>query len=176
MVRFGNVISTTGSVISFFKRQIENGGPITITDKRIIRYFMTVSESVELILKVSIMAENSRIFVLDMGRPVRIISLAESLIRSYGFTPYKDIEIVEVGLRPGQKLYEELLVRTESLGRTTHDSIFVEENNIDKDQKYIEQMISKLKDAIKQHKDSNILVNLVKEVVPMYAKYDPHQD
>ena len=137
---------------------------------------MTVSESVELILKASIMAENSRIFVLDMGRPVRIISLAESLIRSYGFTPYKDIEIVEVGLQPGQKLYEELLVRTESLGRTTHDSIFVEENNIDKDQKYIEQMISKLKDAIKQHKDSNILVNLVKEVVPMYAKYDPHQD
>ena len=176
VVRFGNVISTTGSVISFFKRQIENGGPITITDKRIIRYFMTVSESVELILKASIMAENSRIFVLDMGRPVRIISLAESLIRSYGFTPYKDIEIVEVGLQPGQKLYEELLVRTESLGRTTHDSIFVEENNIDKDQKYIEQMISKLKDAIKQHKDSNILVNLVKEVVPMYAKYDPHQD
>ena len=102
------------------------GGPVTITDRRIIRYFMTIPEAAQLVLTSGAFAKNGELFVLDMGKPVHILELAENMIRLSGFEPYKDIDIVETGLRPGEKLYEELLVRTEDLGKTENDQIFIE--------------------------------------------------
>ncbi len=125
-VRFGNVLGSNGSVIPLFKKQIENGGPITITDKRIIRYFMTIPEASQLVLEAGAFAEKGELFVLDMGKPIKILELAENMIRLSGYEPYKDIDIVEMGLRPGEKLYEELLVRGENLGKTANELIFTE--------------------------------------------------
>lgn len=124
--RFGNVLGSAGSVIPLFKRQIMNGGPLTITDKRIIRYFMTIPEASQLVLQSGAMAKNGELFVLDMGKPVKILELAESMIRLSGYEPYRDIDIIETGLRPGEKLYEELLVKTEELDKTDNSLIFIE--------------------------------------------------
>ncbi len=124
--RFGNVLGSAGSVIPLFRRQIATGGPITLTDKRIIRYFMTIPEASQLVLQSGAMAKNGELFVLDMGKPIKILDLAENMIRMSGFEPYKDIDIVEMGLRPGEKLYEELLVRGENLGKTANELIFTE--------------------------------------------------
>jgi FlaA1/EpsC-like NDP-sugar epimerase len=121
--RFGNVLGSAGSVIPLFKKQIANGGPITLTDKRIIRYFMTIPEASQLVLASGAMADNGELFVLDMGQPVKILDLAENMIRLSGMT---GIEIVETGLRPGEKLYEELLIKTEILERTENSLIFIE--------------------------------------------------
>jgi len=121
--RFGNVLGSAGSVIPLFKKQIASGGPITITDKRIIRYFMTIPEASQLVLQSGAMARNGELFVLDMGQPVKILDLAESMIRLAGAS---NISIVETGLRPGEKLYEELLIRTEELDRTANSLIFIE--------------------------------------------------
>ncbi len=124
--RFGNVLGSAGSVIPLFKRQIAGGGPITLTDKRIIRYFMTIPEASQLVLQSGAMAENGELFVLDMGKPVKILELAENMIRLSGLEPYRDINIIETGLRPGEKLYEELLVKTEELDKTANKMIFIE--------------------------------------------------
>ena len=121
--RFGNVLGSAGSVIPLFKRQIANGGPVTVTDKRIIRYFMTIPEASQLVLQSGAMAKNGELFVLDMGQPVKIMDLAENMIRLSGV---QGIEIVETGLRPGEKLYEELLVKTEELDKTSNSMIFIE--------------------------------------------------
>lgn len=125
-VRFGNVLGSNGSVIPLFRKQIEKGGPVTLTDKRIIRYFMTIPEAVQLVLEAGAMAKNGELFVLDMGKPVKILDLAENMIRMEGYIPYQDIDIVEIGLRPGEKLYEELLMKSENLTKTDNDMIFVE--------------------------------------------------
>ena len=125
-VRFGNVLGSNGSVVPLFKRQIAAGGPVTITDKRIIRYFMTISEAAQLVLQAGAMANQNELYVLDMGQPVKILDLAENLIRLSGYVPYRDIEIVETGLRPGEKLYEELLVASRDIEKTENDQIFVE--------------------------------------------------
>ena len=126
--RFGNVLGSAGSVIPLFKKQIQNGGPITITDRRIVRYFMTIPEASHLVLASGVMAKNGELFVLDMGRPVKILEMAENMIRLSGFQPYRDIDIVETGLRPGEKLYEELLIRSEKLGQTSNEQIFIEQD------------------------------------------------
>ena len=111
--RFGNVLGSNGSVIPLFRRQIANGGPVTVTDKRITRFFMTIPEASQLVMTSGAMAKNGELYVLDMGKPVKIYDLAEEMIRLSGLEPHKDIEIIETGLRPGEKLYEELLIRTE---------------------------------------------------------------
>ncbi len=121
--RFGNVLGSAGSVIPLFKRQIASGGPLTITDKRIIRYFMTIPEAAGLVLESGAMAKNGELFVLDMGQPIKIFDLAENMIRLSGVS---GIEIIETGLRPGEKLYEELLVKTEELDKTENSLIFIE--------------------------------------------------
>ena len=125
-VRFGNVLGSNGSVVPLFKKQIEAGGPITITDKQIIRYFMTIPEAVSLILQCGLFATGGEIFILDMGKPVKILNLAEKLIRQAGLVPYVDIDIVETGLRPGEKLFEELLIDKEHQSKTNNSKIFIE--------------------------------------------------
>ncbi|MBQ9806049.1 MAG: polysaccharide biosynthesis protein [Clostridia bacterium] len=128
-VRFGNVLGSNGSVIPLFKRQIANGGPVTITDKRIIRYFMTIPEASQLVIQAGAMAKKGELFVLDMGKPVRIYDLARNMIKLSGLEPDVDIKIEEIGLRPGEKLYEELLIKTETLTKTENDMIFIEKDS-----------------------------------------------
>ena len=144
-VRFGNVLGSNGSVIPLFKAQIEKGGPITITDKRIIRYFMTIPEAAQLVMEAGFLAERGELFVLDMGKPIKIMDLAENMIKLSGFRPYEDIDIVEVGLRPGEKLYEELLIKTETLDKTENNLIFIEH-----DQPLSRQEVDKKLTALKR--------------------------
>ena len=127
-VRFGNVLGSNGSVIPLFKKQIAEGGPVTITDKRIVRYFMTIPEATQLVMQAGAMAGNGELYVLDMGKPVKIYDLARDVIRMSGLEPEKDIEIREIGLRPGEKLYEELLMKSETLSKTENDMIFIEKD------------------------------------------------
>ena len=126
--RFGNVLGSAGSVIPLFKRQIANGGPITITDKRIIRYFMTIPEASQLVLHSGAIAKNGELFVLDMGQPIKIYDLAVNMIKLSGLEPFRDIDIIETGLRPGEKLYEELLVKSETLQTTDNKLVFIEKD------------------------------------------------
>ena len=166
-VRFGNVLGSNGSVVPLFKRQIEAGGPVTITDKRIIRYFMTISEACSLVLEAGTMARNGQVFILDMGEPVKILDLAEEMIRLSGLRPYIDIDIKEIGLRPGEKLYEELLTSSRNLSETANKKIFVEnQEKLSKD--LIMSYLVELDLAIQEKKSSEELIDLMKEIVPTY--------
>ena len=165
--RFGNVLGSAGSVIPLFKRQIANGGPITLTDKRIIRYFMTIPEASQLVLESGAMAENGELFVLDMGQPVKILDLAESMIRLSGVS---GIEIVETGLRPGEKLYEELLVKTEKLKKTENSLIFIEKD-APLSRTEIEKRIQMLEEACQSGNDE-LVRSMLKRVVPTYKSPD----
>ena len=161
--RFGNVLGSAGSVIPLFKRQIASGGPITLTDRRIIRYFMTIPEASQLVLESGAMAQNGELFVLDMGQPVRILDLAESMIRLSGVS---GIEIVETGLRPGEKLYEELLVKTETLTKTDNSLIFIEKDTpLSKAE--LEHRLGILGEAVASGSDENVR-RALKGVVPTY--------
>ena len=164
--RFGNVLGSNGSVIPLFRRQILNGGPVTITDKRIIRYFMTIPEASQLVLQSGAMAKNGELYVLDMGRPVKILELAENMIRLSGYEPYRDIDIIETGLRPGEKLYEELLIKTEELDRTDSSMIFIER---DKPQamEAIAQKLDVLRQAVETG-DNERVRQALHEVVPTF--------
>ena len=150
-VRFGNVLGSNGSVIPLFRKQIAEGGPITITDKRIIRYFMTIPEASQLVIQAGAMAKKGELFVLDMGKPVRIYDLAVNMIKLCGLTPDVDIRIQEIGLRPGEKLYEELLIKTETLTKTENSMIFIETDTpLSRDE--VEKKIALLKSAVEQAK------------------------
>jgi FlaA1/EpsC-like NDP-sugar epimerase len=124
-VRFGNVLASNGSVIPIFRKQIERGGPVTVTDKDITRYFMTIPEAVQLVIQAGAMTEGGEIFILDMGEPIRILDLAENIVKLSGYAPYEDIDIVITELRPGEKIHEELSYDNEYLRRTAHDKIFL---------------------------------------------------
>ena len=166
-VRFGNVLGSNGSVIPLFQRQIQRGGPVTVTDKRIIRYFMTIPEAAQLVLQSGAMAEQSEIFVLDMGEPVSILELAENMVRLSGYTPYVDMQIVETGLRPGEKLYEELLMRSEDLAVTENHKIFIEHQ---KEPLTLTDLKEKLRelDAVLATDSKEKIVATMKRLVPTY--------
>jgi len=170
-VRFGNVLGSNGSVIPLFRRQIAAGGPVTITDKRIIRYFMTIPEASQLVMQAGAMAKSGELFVLDMGKPVKIWDLAENMIRLSGLTPHKDIEIKEIGLRPGEKLYEELLIKTEELDKTDNEMIFVERDT-PLSREEVERRLAILREAVEFAKDeigSDKIAKAMKAVVPTYV-------
>ncbi len=164
--RFGNVLGSNGSVIPLFKRQIANGGPVTITDKRIIRYFMTIPEASQLVLQSGAMAKKGELFVLDMGKPIKILDLAENMIRLSGFEPYQDIDILETGLRPGEKLYEELLIRPDELDKTDSDMIYIERSS-PPDPKDIQEKLEILRQALATGND-DLVRKALKQVVPTY--------
>lgn len=171
-VRFGNVLGSNGSVVPLFRRQIAAGGPVTITDKRIVRYFMTIPEAAQLVLEAGAMARQSQIFVLDMGEPVKILSLAENLIRLSGLEPYRDIEIREIGLRPGEKLYEELLMQSETLSATPNEKIFVEQQQEIRASQ-IMGSLETLDRAVTDGCSNEELIALLREIVPTY--HDPEE-
>ena len=164
--RFGNVLGSAGSVIPLFKRQIANGGPITLTDKRIIRYFMTIPEASQLVLHSGAIAKNGELFVLDMGQPIRIYDLALNMIKLSGLEPDRDIEIVETGLRPGEKLYEELLVKSETLRKTDNDLIFIEKDE-PISMENLQERLDILREAIRSNDDETVRAAMHR-VVPTY--------
>ncbi len=168
-VRFGNVLGSNGSVIPLFKRQIEEGGPVTVTDKRITRFFMTIPEAAQLVLQAASYAKGGEIFVLDMGSPVKIYDLAKNLIRLSGLKPGVDINIVECGLRPGEKLYEELLMSEEGLTQTSHNKIFIGKP-IDINREELRQKLSILQKAVELD-DTERIKDAVAEVVPTYVRH-----
>ncbi|WP_150269447.1 polysaccharide biosynthesis protein [Paenibacillus tepidiphilus] len=163
-VRFGNVLGSRGSVIPAFKQQIAAGGPVTVTHPEMVRYFMTIPEAVQLVIQSGSFARGGEVFVLDMGEPVKILTLAEDLITLSGYEPYKDIDIVFSGIREGEKLYEELLTAEENLGSTQHDRIFIgqpnviSQNQLELEFKRLERVLTEEPAAIRE---------VINQIVPM---------
>ena len=173
-VRFGNVLDSNGSVIPLFKRQISEGGPVTVTDKRIIRYLMTIPEASSLVMRAGAMAKRGELFVLDMGKPVRIYDLAVNMIRLAGLEPEVDIKIEEIGLRPGEKLYEELLINTERLEKTENRLIFIE-NDAPLGREELDKKLGVLSDALEGVRfsiDQAPVKEALKMVVPTFREPD----
>ena len=174
-VRFGNVLGSNGSVIPLFKSQIASGGPITLTDKRIIRYFMTIPEASQLVIQAGAMAKKGELFVLDMGKPVKIYDLAVNMIKLSGLVPDEDIKIEEIGLRPGEKLFEELHIKTETLEKTDNDMIFIE-TDAPYSREAVDEKIAVLVNAVEECKDGldqTAVVEAMKSVVPTF--HDPDE-
>lgn len=165
-VRFGNVLGSNGSVIPLFKKQIAHGGPVTVTHPEVTRFFMTIPEASQLVIQAGAMAKGGEVFILDMGESIKICDLARDLIRLSGFEPDKDIKIEYTGLRPGEKLYEELLLEEEGIQNTTHDHIYVGKpmelsfNEVMMNMKYLENSINEYKD----------IGSIISKIVPTYRK------
>ena len=162
-VRFGNVLGSNGSVIPLFKEQIRNGGPVTVTDPEITRYYMTIPEAAQLVLQAGAYANEGDIFVLDMGRPVKILKLAEDLIRLSGLEPYKDIDIVFTGLRPGEKMYEELALGNEKRHKTANNLVYVNEP-MEISQEEIRKKMEKLKRVTSEQNNQDVR-KLILEII-----------
>ncbi|MFW6409823.1 MAG: polysaccharide biosynthesis protein [Halanaerobiales bacterium] len=170
-VRFGNVLGSRGSVIPLFKRQIKNGGPVTVTHPEVTRYFMTIPEAAQLVIQAGSLGDGGEVFVLDMGDPVKIMELAEDLIELSGFEAGKDIEIEIMGLRPGEKLYEELLNDNEDNLATEHERIFITNlNGID--EKKLDSSLKRLETLVKSGSDSGI----IKAMVDLVGTYEPNRE
>jgi FlaA1/EpsC-like NDP-sugar epimerase len=168
-VRFGNVLGSRGSVIPLFLEQLKNGGPLTVTHKDMVRYFMTIPEAVSLILQASTMGEGGEVFVLDMGEPVKIVELAEELITIQGLTPYKDIDIEYTGIRPGEKIFEEILTAEEGTIASKHEKVFVARNGVKYSLSQVEEILTEFKFFVT---DSSITGEKgVKDLLKKYVRY-----
>jgi FlaA1/EpsC-like NDP-sugar epimerase len=170
-VRFGNVLGSHGSVIPTFREQILKGGPVTVTHPEITRFFMTIPEAVQLVLQAGCMGQGGEIFLLDMGDPVKIVCLAEEMIRLSGRKPYEEIEIVFTGLRPGEKLYEELLVSGEGVKATRHEKIRILEA-ANSPAQWLNDKTKLLLEAT-HRMDVAHVVALLKELVPEFQNHMP---
>jgi len=164
-VRFGNVLGSRGSVIPFFKQQIAEGGPVTVTHPEMVRYFMTIPEAVQLVLQAGSLAEGGEIFVLDMGSPVKILTLAEDLIRLSGYVPYDEIEIQFTGIREGEKLFEELLTDEENVTATEHNRILIAKPT-HLSNSHLDLEIKRLQKVIAE--GSNSIKDVIEQIVPIY--------
>ena len=172
--RFGNVLGSSGSVIPLFRRQIEEGGPLTVTHPEITRYFMTIPEACQLVLEAGAMGNGGEIYVFDMGRPIKIVELARNMIRLSGLQPDVDIKISYTGLRPGEKLFEELLNSSENSLQTHHPRIMIAKvNRIEHE--VISNQLTELKQLLKLEDEFKIVAHL-KKIVPDYqssnSKYE----
>jgi FlaA1/EpsC-like NDP-sugar epimerase len=174
-VRFGNVLGSNGSVIPLFKKQILAGGPVTVTDLEIIRYFMTIPEAVQLVMQCGAIAKGGEIFVLDMGNPVKIDTLARDLIKLSGFEPDVDIKIIYTGLRPGEKLYEELLMAEEGLKCSMRDKIYVTKP-MPFEYEVLQKELSNLKDSINFNSSYENVKSILMKMVPTYIKMGDEVD
>ena len=169
-VRFGNVLGSNGSVIPLFKQQIAAGGPVTVTDPNIIRYFMTIPEAVSLVLQAGAYARGGEIFVLNMGEPVKILDLATNLIKLSGYKPGEDIEIKFTGLRPGEKMYEELLMNEEGLKETANKMIFIGKPIEFDEEEFRRQLDLLEQEAVNEDGD------IRKEVMKIVPTYHPTEE
>lgn len=167
-VRFGNVLLSNGSVVPTFEQQIKNGGPVTITDSEMVRYFMTIEEAVQLVIQSWTLGENGEIFVLDMGEPVKIKDLADDLIRAYGYTPDKDIKIKIIGSRPGEKLFEEISVDESKVTKTKHPKIFVVNKEEEFDHQQFLATIQALKQNVRRPTSNISFLSIIKTLVPNF--------
>ena len=166
-VRFGNVADSNGSVMPLFRRQIAEGGPVTVTDKRATRYFMSITDACHLVLQATAMAQGGEIFVLDMGEPINIYDLATALIRDAGLEPEKDIQITEIGLREGEKLTEELRTNAELLSPTAHARIFVEHSPT-LSKKEVKEGLMTLAIALANEQNKDLIKEAFEIAVPTY--------
>ncbi len=167
VVRFGNVLGSRGSVLPIFKQQVASGGPVTITHRDMMRYFMTIPEAVSLVLQAMSMGNDGEVFVLDMGNPIKILHLAEQVIRLSGFEPYRDIDIIETGVRPGEKLFEEILTSGEGISRTSHQRLFIaKQDRVDYSR--IGIAMERLQRAVRIG-DWRVTLDVLREFVPEYT-------
>jgi FlaA1/EpsC-like NDP-sugar epimerase len=166
--RFGNVLGSKGSVLPIFRNQIDHGGPVTITHKEMTRYFMTIPEAAKLVIESCRIGLNDEIFLFDMGKPVKIIDLAENMISLSGYKPYVDIDIIEVGLRPGEKLFEELLLKSEMQIESTHKHLFIakKESISEQNKELIQDFLNHI--SLGRIEDYTVIIKLLKKIIPEY--------